>query len=62
MGCLDEAAPGSTHEITRLLQARGSGDEQLMPLVYDELHRLANKLEQHPLPRAEVAKFRKFCK
>ena len=37
---------GSTqHEITRLLQAWGDGQqeapERLMPLVYDELHRLA---------------------
>jgi RNA polymerase sigma factor (TIGR02999 family) len=37
----------STHEITRLLQAWGSGDdsalERLMPLVYNELHRLAHR-------------------
>jgi len=37
----------STHEVTRLLQAWSSGDEQalqeLMPLVYDELHRLAQR-------------------
>lgn len=48
----------STHEITRLLQAWGSGDEvalgQLMPIVYNELHRLAQRYmvsEQsgHPL-------------
>jgi len=42
-----EAAPASIHEITRLLQAWGSGDEvaleQLMPLVYNELHRLAHR-------------------
>ncbi|PYV68386.1 MAG: RNA polymerase subunit sigma-70 [Acidobacteria bacterium] len=47
MGCLDEAAPGSTHDVTRLLQAWASGDEgaleQLTPLVYDELHRLAHR-------------------
>jgi RNA polymerase sigma factor (TIGR02999 family) len=48
----------STHQITRLLQAWGSGDEaalgQLMPIVYHELHRLAQRYmvsEQsgHPL-------------
>jgi RNA polymerase sigma factor (TIGR02999 family) len=37
----------STHEITRLLQAWGGGDEraldQLMPLVYDELHHAAHR-------------------
>lgn len=47
MGGLDEAAPVSTHEVTRLLQAWGSGDdnalERLMPLVYNELHRLAHR-------------------
>jgi RNA polymerase sigma-70 factor (ECF subfamily) len=46
MGGLDEAAPVSTHEVTRLLQAWGAGDEgaleRLMPLVYKELHRLAH--------------------
>ena len=46
MGGLDEASSVSTHEITRLLQAWGLGDEgaleQLMPLVYNELHRLAH--------------------
>jgi len=35
----------SGHEITRLLRAWGEGDQgalqQLMPMVYDELHRLA---------------------
>jgi RNA polymerase sigma factor (TIGR02999 family) len=35
------------HEITQLLQAWGEGDgralEKLMPLVYDELHRLARR-------------------
>jgi RNA polymerase sigma factor (TIGR02999 family) len=53
-----ETEPVSTHEVTRLLQAWGSGDEaaleQLMPLVYNELHRLAQRYmarEQsgHPL-------------
>jgi RNA polymerase sigma factor (TIGR02999 family) len=43
----DEATSVSTHEITRLLQAWGLGDEtaleQLMPLVYNELHRLAHR-------------------
>jgi RNA polymerase sigma-70 factor, ECF subfamily len=47
MGGLDEAAPVSTHEVTRLLQAWGAGDERalerLMPLVYNELHRLAHR-------------------
>jgi len=37
----------SAHEVTRLLQAWGGGDEkaleQLMPVVYDELHRLAQR-------------------
>ena len=48
----------SLHQVTRLLQAWSSGDEQalqeLMPLVYDEPHRLAQRFmagEQsgHPL-------------
>jgi RNA polymerase sigma factor (TIGR02999 family) len=47
MGSMDEAASASTHEVTRLLQAWGLGDdsalERLMPLVYDELHRLAHR-------------------
>ena len=47
MGSLDEAAPVSTHEITRLLHAWSLGDEsaleKLMPLVYNELHRLAHR-------------------
>ena len=42
-----EAAPASVHEVTRLLQAWGSGDEtaleRLMPLVYEQLHRLAHR-------------------
>jgi RNA polymerase sigma-70 factor (ECF subfamily) len=46
MSSLDESVPVSTHEITRLLQAWSSGDEAalalLMPLVYNELHRLAH--------------------
>jgi RNA polymerase sigma-70 factor, ECF subfamily len=53
-----ESQPVSGHEVTRLLQAWRSGDErafeQLMPLVYGELHRLARRYmaaEQtgHPL-------------
>jgi RNA polymerase sigma factor (TIGR02999 family) len=47
MGNLDEAASASAHEVTRLLQAWGSGDdtalERLMPLVYNELQRLAHR-------------------
>jgi RNA polymerase sigma factor (TIGR02999 family) len=47
MGSLDEAASASTPEVTRLLQAWGRGDdsalERLMPLVYNELHRLAHR-------------------
>ena len=54
MGGTDEVASASTHEITRLLQAWGSGNnnalEALTPLVYNELHRLAHRYmigEQH---------------
>jgi RNA polymerase sigma-70 factor, ECF subfamily len=40
-------SPVSQHDVTRLLQAWGAGDEsaleQLMPLVYAELHRLAHR-------------------
>ncbi len=40
-------AGSSAHDVTQLLQAWGSGDERalerLMPLVYDELHRLARR-------------------
>src|SRR5215472_14313246 len=47
MGDMDEVASASTHEITLLLQAWGSGDEsaleRLTPLVYKELHRLAHR-------------------
>jgi RNA polymerase sigma-70 factor, ECF subfamily len=47
MGADAEATPASTHEITRLLQAWGAGDdhalERLTPLVYAELHRLAHR-------------------
>jgi RNA polymerase sigma-70 factor (ECF subfamily) len=39
--------PVSAHEVTRLLQAWRAGDggalEQLMPIVYDKLHRLARR-------------------
>lgn len=59
MGSLpDKSELVSPNQITRLLQAWGSGDEaalgQLMPLVYNELHRLAQRYmasEQsgHPL-------------
>ena len=54
----NEGQSVSTHEITRLLLSWKSGDEaalaRLMPLVYDELHRLARRFmaaEQtgHPL-------------
>jgi RNA polymerase sigma-70 factor (ECF subfamily) len=42
-----ETEPVSNNEVTRLLQAWRAGDdralEQLMPLVYDELHRLARR-------------------
>jgi len=42
-----ESQPDSGNEVTRLLQAWGSGDEealgQLMPIVYGELHRLAGR-------------------
>jgi RNA polymerase sigma-70 factor (ECF subfamily) len=57
-GELHEDQPVSTHEVTRLLLAWKSGDEaaldHLMPLVYNELHRLARRYmarEQtdHPL-------------
>ena len=44
----------STHEITRLLQAWGDGDEraleQLMPLVYEELHRAAHRYMAREAP------------
>ena len=47
MADTDEVASASTHEITRLLQAWGSGDEgaleRLTPLVYNELHRIAHR-------------------
>jgi len=42
----EENKPAAAHEITSLLQAWGRGDssalEQLMPLVYEELHRQAH--------------------
>jgi RNA polymerase sigma-70 factor, ECF subfamily len=43
----DKTAPAPSHEVTRLLQAWAAGDEnaleQLMPLVYEELHRIAGR-------------------
>lgn len=43
----EQAAPVQQHDVTRLLRAWGGGDEQaleqLMPLVYRELHRLAHR-------------------
>jgi RNA polymerase sigma-70 factor, ECF subfamily len=46
-GIPDNSDLMSTHQITRLLQAWGSGDEkaleQLMPVVYSELHRVAQR-------------------
>jgi RNA polymerase sigma factor (TIGR02999 family) len=57
-GIPDNSELKATHQITRLLQAWGSGDEaalgHLMPIVYNELHRLAQRYmvsEQsgHPL-------------
>jgi RNA polymerase sigma factor (TIGR02999 family) len=57
-GVPDNSGLVSTHHVTQLLQAWGAGDEkaleQLMPLVYNELHRLAQRYmasEQtgHPL-------------
>ena len=44
----------STHEITRLLQAWGDGDEsaleKLTPLVYGELHQVAQRYMAHEPP------------
>ena len=44
----------STHEITQLLQAWGSGDEQalarLTPLVYEELHQAAQRYMAREAP------------
>nr|UXE44501.1 hypothetical protein Hi04_10k_c2476_00015 [uncultured bacterium] len=57
-GVPDKTESLSTHQVTHLLQSWGAGDEkaleQLMPLVYNELHRLAQRYmvsEQsgHPL-------------
>jgi RNA polymerase sigma-70 factor, ECF subfamily len=57
-GVPDNSGLVSTHHVTQLLQAWGAGDEKalekLMPLVYNELHRLAQRYmasEQtgHPL-------------
>ena len=42
------------HEITALLEAWGGGDksalDRLMPLVYDELRRLAHRYMSHERP------------
>lgn len=47
-------SPPEQHEITRLLVAWGGGDqsalERLMPLVYDELRRLAHRYMSHERP------------
>ena len=44
----------STHEVTRLLQAWADGDEraldQLMPLVYEELHQAAHRYMAREAP------------
>jgi RNA polymerase sigma factor (TIGR02999 family) len=44
---LEGASPVVQHDVTRLLRAWGAGDEsaleQLMPLVYEELRRLAHR-------------------
>ncbi len=44
----------ATHEVTELLQDWSEGDEsalaRLMPLVYDELHRLAHQHMKHEKP------------
>ena len=44
----------SSHHVTQLLRAWGDGDpaafEQLVPLVYDELHRLARRYMAHERP------------
>jgi RNA polymerase sigma factor (TIGR02999 family) len=44
----------SSHELTQLLIAWGNGDkaalDRLMPLVYDELHRLAHQYMRRELP------------
>jgi len=44
----------STHDVTQLLVAWGHGDEKarddLMPLVYDELHRLAHRYMRKERP------------
>src|SRR3989449_10852235 len=54
MDGLNESALASTHEVTRLLQAWGSGDqgalERLTPLVYDQLHRLAHSYMSREQP------------
>jgi RNA polymerase sigma factor (TIGR02999 family) len=46
-GVPDKSESLSAHQVTQLLQAWGAGDEgaleQLIPLVYNELHRLAQR-------------------
>jgi len=47
-------AGSSTHEITQLLKAWSEGEqssvEKLMPVVYDELHRMAHRYMVHERP------------
>jgi RNA polymerase sigma-70 factor, ECF subfamily len=44
----------SAHEVTRMLQAWSEGDQdaldKLVPVVYEELHRLARRYMAHELP------------
>lgn len=51
---MKETAPTS-HQVTELLDAWGKGDEvardELMSLVYDELHRLAHHYMKRESPR-----------
>ncbi len=50
-GCMTVSSP---HEITQLLRAWSEGEqgalEKLMPVVYDELHRLAQRYMAHERP------------
>jgi RNA polymerase sigma factor (TIGR02999 family) len=50
----NEVASTASHEVTQLLVAWGDGDQtaldKLMPLVYDELHRLAHRYMAHERP------------
>jgi hypothetical protein len=49
----DDSDPVSTHEFTRLLKTWRAGDdgalEQLMPIVYGELHRRLSSTSKRPL-------------